>query len=120
MLRAYLDVSRLILEDDAYRQRLAEQPKAELAAAGWPIPDGTTVEVVFFEPNAIEGEMVPLDEIAGRWSDGIDRGRLEVQFAGAPPPALEITELSEDELGDVVGGMCVASALGPMPPPGFP
>lgn len=120
MLRAYLDVSRMILEDDAYRQRLADQPKSELTAAGWPIPDETAVEVVFFEPNEIEGEMVPLDEIAGRWSDGIDSGRLRVQFAGAPPPALEITELSEDELSDVAGGMCVASALGPMPPPGLP
>jgi hypothetical protein len=43
-----------------------------------------------------------------------------VQFAGAPPAALEVTELSEDELSGVAGGMCVASALGPMPPPQFP
>ena len=120
MLGAYLDVSRMILEDDGYRQRLAEQPKAELAAAGWPLADGTAVEVTFFDPGEIEGEMVPVEEITHRWSDGIDNGRLEVQFAGAPPPALEITELSEDELSDVAGGMCVASALGPMPPPGLP
>ena len=120
MLRAYLDVSQTILEDEDYVQRLADQPKAELSAAGWPIPDETTVEVVIFDPNEIEGEMVPLDEIAGRWSDGIESGRLKVQFAGGPPPAIEITELSEDELSDVAGGMCVASALGPMPPPGLP
>ena len=120
MLRAYLDVSQMILEDDGYRQRLADQPKAELVAAGWPVPDGTAVEVAFFDPNEIEGEMVPVEEITTQWSDGIESGRLRVQFAGAPPPALEITELSEDELSDVVGGFCVSSAIGPMPPPGLP
>jgi hypothetical protein len=120
MLRAYLDVSQLVLEDDGYKQRLSEQPSAELAAAGWPLPDGTAVEVVFFDPEEVEGEMVPVDEITKRWSDGMESGRLEVQFAGAPPPALEVAELSENELSDVVGGMCVASALGPMPPPSFP
>jgi hypothetical protein len=120
MLRAYMDVSQMILYDGDYAQRLADRPRAELAPAGWPIPDGTSVEVAFFDPNEIDGEMVPLDEIAGRWSDGIDSGRLEVQFAGTPPAAIEVTELSEDELTDVAGGMCVASAIGPMPPPGFP
>ena len=120
MLRAYLDVSRMILEEDGYRQRLADRPKAELIAAGWPLPDETEVEVIFFDPTEIEGEMVPLDEITDRWSDGVDGGRLEVQFAGGPPPALEVAELSEDELSGVAGGMCVASAIGPMPPPSFP
>jgi hypothetical protein len=120
MLRAYIDVSQMILDDEDFAQRLADRPRAELAAAGWPIPDETSVEVVFFDPNEINGEMVPLDEIAGRWSDGIDSGRLKVQFAGAPPAAIEVTELSEDELTDVAGGMCVASAIGPMPPPGLP
>jgi hypothetical protein len=120
MLRAYLDVSQTILEDDGYRQRLADQPEAELAAAGWPLPEGTAVEVSFFDPNEIEGEMVPVEEITSRWSDGVESGRLRVEFAGAPPPALELTELSEDELSGVVGGMCVASAIGPMPPPSFP
>ena len=120
MLRAYLDVSQMILEDEGYRQRLVDQPKAELAAAGWPLADGTAVEVAFFDPNEIDGEMVPLEEITERWSNGVDAGTLKIEFAGAPPPALEITELSEDELSDVAGGMCVASALGPMPPPGLP
>ena len=120
MLRAYLDVSEMILDDDAYRQRVAEQPKVELAAAGWPLPEATVVEVDFFDPDEIEGQMVPVEEITAQWSDGIDSGRLKLQFAGAPPPALEITELSEDELSDIAGGMCVSSALGPMPPPGLP
>ena len=120
MLRAYLDVSEMILEDDRYRQLVAEQPKVELAAAGWPLPEGTVVEVAFFDPYEIEGQMVPIEEITTQWSDGIDSGKLRVQFAGAPPPALEVAELSEDELSDVAGGMCVASALGPMPPPGLP
>jgi hypothetical protein len=120
MLRAYLDVSQRILEEEGYRQRLADQPKTELVSAGWPVPEGTAVEVAFFDPNEIEGEMVPLDEITTRWADGIDNGRLRLEFAGGPPPALEITELSEDELTDVAGGFCVASALGPMPPPGLP
>jgi hypothetical protein len=120
MLRAYLDVSQMVLEEDGFKQRLADHPKAELAAAGWPIPEGTAVAVSFFDPNEIDGEMVPVEEITSRWADGIERGRLEVEFAGAPPPALEITELSEDELTGAVGGFCVASALGPMPPPGLP
>lgn len=64
--------------------------------------------------------MVPIEELTSQWSDGIDGGRLEVQFAGAPPPALEMTELSEDELTEVAAGFCVASAIGPMPPPSFP
>jgi hypothetical protein len=120
MLRAYLDISQMILEDDGYRRRLAETPKAELAAAGWPLEAGTTVEVSFFDPNEIEGEMVPIEKITTGWAAGIESGRLEVQFAGAPPPALEITELSEEELTEVAAGFCVASAIGPMPPPGLP
>ena len=120
MLRAYLEVSEIVLEDDRYRQRLEDQPKAVLVDAGWPLPEGTAVEVTFFDPAETEGEMVPIEELTNRWSEGIENGRLKVQFAGGPPPVLEITELSEDELSDVAGGMCVASALGPMPPPGFP
>jgi hypothetical protein len=120
MLRAYLDVSQRVLEDEGFRERLGSRPGAELAAAGWPVPDGATVEVAFFDPSEIDGEMVPLDEITERWAQGMERGRLKVEFAGAAPPALELMELSEDELSDVAGGMCVASALGPMPPPGLP
>ena len=110
----------MILEDDGYKLRFADQPRAELVAAGWPLPDGTVVEVTFFDPNEIRGEMVPIEELTSQWSDGIDGGRLKVQFAGAPPPVLEITELSEDELSGVAAGFCVASAIGPMPPPGLP
>lgn len=120
MLRAYLEISERVLEDDGYKQRVADQPAVELASAGWPLPDGTQVELTYFDPNEIDGEMVPIEELTKGWSDGIASGRLKVQFAGNSPPPLEITELSEDELTGVVGGFCVASALGPMPPPGFP
>jgi hypothetical protein len=120
MLRAYLEVSEMVLDDERYKQRVADQPTVELAAAGWPLPEGTEVEVTFFDPKEIDGEMVPIEELTKDWSDGIAGGRLKVQFAGSEPPALEITELSEDELSGVAGGMCVASAIGPMPPPGFP
>jgi hypothetical protein len=120
MICAYLDVSQMVLEEDGYRQRLADKPSAELAAAGWPLPEGTAVEVAFFDPGAPDGEMIPVMEITDQWWEGMDRGSLKVEFAGTAPPDLEIVELSESELRGAAGGMCVASAIGPMPPPGLP
>ena len=51
MLRAYLDISQMILEDDGYRQRLVDQPKAELVAAGWPLPARESIS----PPSATSG-----------------------------------------------------------------
>jgi hypothetical protein len=106
MMRAYMQVAQRSWEDEAFKSCLAESPLEALAAAGWELPEGTTVEVGFFDPEEVEGEPPPVEEITAAWASGIESGTLRIAVADSPPPQLETTELSDEQLQGATGGIC--------------
>jgi hypothetical protein len=107
MLRAYIQVAQRSWEDEAFKSRLAESPREALAEAGWELPAETAVEVGFFDPEEVEGEAPPVEEIAAAWKSGIESGTLRIAFPDSPPPQLETAELSDEQLQAASGGQDV-------------
>lgn len=83
--------------DDAFRQRLMDEPKAALAENGLEVPEGGTVTVV----NDIAGES-SLDDQVELWESGKSTGSFRLYVPAEPQ--VDTSELSESELEAVAGG----------------
>ena len=94
--------SRLIAEawaDPARERELLENPRAIAAECGLVVPEHVRISVVRPEPDATQD----LDEQVRRWTAAEETGELVLVV-----PELDLsgqTDLSEDELDSVVGGL---------------
>jgi|SRR5690625_192197 len=90
--------------DEDFARQLEERPREAAAEAGLTTPQGSEVVVLREfpeEPGA--DERAKLDNQFALWNIGHQTGRFELHVPSTP--ALDTSELSEDELENVAGGV---------------
>jgi hypothetical protein len=106
MMSGYMEAALRSWNDEAYKQRLSDNPMEALAEVGWEVPAGTDVKVAFFDQAEVaDKEPMSADELAENWEKGIKDGKLRIAISNSSP-ALETSEISEDKLSQASGGHC--------------
>jgi hypothetical protein len=106
MVNAYVAVASRSWTDPGFKQRLADAPRAALAEQGFMVPDDTDVQVAFVDPAEAPAPARPADEVAADWEEQLAHGRLHLVIADQPKP-IATTELSDEDLKVVVGGIAI-------------
>lgn len=93
---SYTKVLANAWSDDAYRQRLADDPKAALAEDGLDVPEGATVTVI----DSVAGD-ASLDDQVKLWEEGATSGDYKLYVPAEPQ--VDPAELEGDELKPASG-----------------
>lgn len=104
-IAAYTQVLLASWSDDAYAQRLDENPRLALAEAGLLLPDNVEIDIVRADqmPDDAERTDDRLERQVERYASGLEAGRVALHIPSTPQ--IDTSELDLDELDEVAAGL---------------
>jgi hypothetical protein len=102
-VRSYVDVLSLVWSSKDFERRLATDPVGALRSCGLDLPSGSEL-VIVTDGVTQSGETV--DRALLAWETGERTGRYELPIPTSA--SITATELSDSDLGDIVGGYSLA------------
>lgn len=88
--------------DEAYVQRLQQDPRAALAEVNLDLPAGATIDVVRHEGTSVDQGSGDLSSQVALYEEGLRTGRFVLHFPETPQ--IDTSELDTSELTSVSAG----------------
>ena len=106
MISAYSKLAQRIWEDEDYKQRALDDPRAALAENGWELPGGTEVSLKMVQIAELPpAEDSNADRVIAEWRKGIEADQISI-IVPSEPSSPEPQSISDEELSGVAGGSC--------------
>jgi hypothetical protein len=108
-LKSYSNVLNRSWTDSNYMSRLTSDPAGVLRESGLTVPAGVQVSVQSQVPTHKDGKQGTVADLISQWESGVASGNAVLYLP--PMPALEETELSDEQLSAVAGGASSSSII---------